>query len=163
MLIKRTKPPRGWLSQLKNICIPIYLHLYLFKYLRASHTASSVHPPTLQTACACCIPEVALEKDAPGPQVINKGTKCFSLFCWRKSLGLEHACVLAVARFPHVKGEIVISQIPQCPDDFLTGNFVWETLPGSGFRKSSCELGRCSDQTGHGENFPAGGISKMSF
>lgn len=73
----------------------------------------------------CCVSAAALEKEAPGSWAINKGTKCFFLFCWGVSLGLKHVCVFTVAQFPYVKSGIVISipWIPQCPEDFLMGNF----------------------------------------
>lgn len=47
----------------------------------------------------------------------------FSLFFRGMSLGLEHAHVFAMAQFPYVKSGIVVTQIPQRPEDFLMGNF----------------------------------------
>lgn len=78
-----------------------------------------------------CLPEVALEKGAPGSPAINKGTECIFLFHWGTSLGMKHTGVFAVA--PYVKSGIVITWIPRCPEGVLTGDFPAVCLGSMGW------------------------------
>lgn len=84
----------------------------------------STYLPGFFANYVCCISEVALEKETPGPWAINKDTECFFSFSAGES-GLKHACVFTVAQFPYVKSRIVISVpwVPPCSEDLLKGNF----------------------------------------
>lgn len=73
----------------------------------------------------CCISEVALEKETPGPWAINKDTEWFFSFSAGGSGSETCLCIYCSSVSLPVKSRIVISVpwVPPCSEDLLKGNF----------------------------------------
>lgn len=89
----------------------------------------STYLPGFFANYVCCISEVALEKETPGPWAINKDTECFFfLFCW----GIWSETCLCI-----YCGSVSLCEEQNCYFSSMGSSMLWRLTEGQ-FSASSC-------------------------